>query len=162
MWIGAKKTLARAAYREFVLGGIGRGQEGDFYPADEARVLGSQDFVDATIHRLGEIPGNGRPTGKPDVQFNGERLIETVAQICGIDRSELCGSGKSAATVTAKELLIMVGCEMGASLKTLAQISRLSQSAVSRRNDAAKVKLRENGKMSRLAAAIRQEYRWAK
>ena len=59
----------------------------------------------------------------------------------------------------AKELLVTVGCDMGASLKTLADILGLSRSAVSRRNDAAKLKLREPGEMSELAAAIEQEYR---
>jgi hypothetical protein len=61
--------------------------------------------------------------------------------------------------VRAKELLVTIGCEMGASLKTLADISGLSRSAVSRRNDAAKLKLREQGEMSKLAIAIGQEYR---
>src|SRR5215471_2958543 len=159
---GAKKALARAAYRQFVLVPLGHGRPNDFYPADEARVLGSQEFVDATIHRLGEIKGKGQRTAKVNVEFNGDRLIEAVAQICDISRSELCGSGKSAATVTAKELLVMIGREMGASLKTLADISGLSPSAVSRRNDAAKLKLRENGEMSKLAVAIRQAYRQRK
>ena len=69
------------------------------------------------------------------------------------------GSGKSAATVRSKELLVTTGSEMGVSLKTLADIFGLSQSAVSRRNDAAKLKLRKQGEMSKLAFAIAQEYR---
>lgn len=156
---GAKKAQARAAYRKFVTEGMRQGHQNEFYPADESRILGGDEFVDATIHRLGEIKSNGRRPAQVELEFNPERLIDAVTRICGISRSELCSSGKSAATVMAKELLVTVGCDMGASLKTLADILGLSRSAVSRRNDAAKLKLREPGEMSELAAAVEQEYR---
>ena len=92
-------------------------------------------------------------------EFRVEALIEAVEEICGIPRAEFSGSGKSAATVRAKELFVLTGREMGASLKVLSEITGMSSSTVSRRNDAAKVKVQENKEASRLAAMIIKQCR---
>lgn len=92
-------------------------------------------------------------------KFNANALIEAVEKICRIPRGEFCGSGKSVAAVTAKEMFVLTACQVGASLKMLSEISGMSSSAVSRRNDAAKFKVRENREISKLAASIREQYR---
>ncbi len=51
---GAKKVVARETYRQFVDAGMGHGHQAGFYLADGGRILGSEEFVDATIHRIGE------------------------------------------------------------------------------------------------------------
>jgi len=51
---GAKRKMARRAYREFVAAGMKLGHQDEYYLADEGRILGSEEFVDATIHRIGE------------------------------------------------------------------------------------------------------------
>ena len=51
---GASKEVARDRYRKFVAAGIKLGHCEEFYAADEGRILGSEEFIDATIHRIGE------------------------------------------------------------------------------------------------------------
>jgi len=82
-------------------------------------------------------------------------LLETVERICGISRTKFCGSGKSLAAVTAKEMLVLIGREMGASLGMLSEVMEISSSSVSRRHEAAKIRLQQNDELSRLAARIR-------
>ena len=157
---GAKKKLAREAYRQFVAAGMKLGHQEEFYLADEGRILGTEEFVDATIHRIGDSGRKvRRDNQKADKEFNADALIEAVEGICRIPRGEFCGSGKSAATVTAKEMFVLTGCQAGASLKMLSEITGLSSSAVSRRHDAARLKVRENREIAKLAAIIREHYR---
>src|SRR5262249_15200442 len=140
------------------LAGMSLGHQDHLYPAIEARVLGTEDFVDAAIHRLGEIKGNDRRPAKEEIEFDSELLIGLVAKICGIAEVALCGSGKNAGTVRAKELLVFTGNEMGVSMTTLSEITGLSRSAISRRNDAAKFEMQKGGATSELAAEIKREY----
>jgi len=154
---GVSKKVARQAYRQFVAAGMRLGHQEEFYLVDEGRILGTEEFVDATIHRIGDtrrIVRRGDQMMGND-EFNPEALIAAVEKICRIPRGEFCGSGKSVPAVRAKEVLVLTGCELGANLKTLSEITGMSSSAVSRRNDAAKFKVRENGEMSKLAASIR-------
>ncbi len=94
-------------------------------------------------------------------EFNAGVLIEVVENTSGIPRKEFCGSGKSVAVVAAKEVLVLTGCQVGANLKMLSEITGLSSSAVSRRYDAAKLKVRHNRELSKLAANIMKLYRTA-
>jgi hypothetical protein len=50
---GAKKAVARERYRQFVAAGIGLGHQSALYDLEDGRILGSEEFVEATIHRLG-------------------------------------------------------------------------------------------------------------
>ncbi|PYS73525.1 MAG: transposase, partial [Acidobacteria bacterium] len=50
---GAKKKVARQAYSQFVVAGMKLGYQEEFYLANEGRILGSEEFVDATVHRIG-------------------------------------------------------------------------------------------------------------
>src|SRR5438445_6542952 len=52
---GARKKFAREAYRQFVAAGMKIGHQEEFYQTDDGRILGTEEFVDATIHRIGEI-----------------------------------------------------------------------------------------------------------
>ena len=54
---GVKKTVARERYRLFVAAGMDLGHQSDLYELDDGRILGSKEFVEATIHRLGETQG---------------------------------------------------------------------------------------------------------
>ena len=155
---GAKKSLAREAYRQFVAAGMRFGHQDEFYMANEGRILGTQEFVDATIHRIGEpgLSARSQNGGKRD--FNGEALIRAVEKICRVGRAEFCGSGKSMAAVTAKEMFALIGCQEGASLKLLSEITGMSSGTVSRRCDAARLKVLEMREMSKLAERIRNSY----
>src|SRR5258707_9165834 len=61
---GAKKEAARDRYREFVAAGMKHGHRAEFYVADEGRILGTEEFVDATIHRIGETSRSNRGAKK--------------------------------------------------------------------------------------------------
>jgi hypothetical protein len=50
----AKRKLARERYREFVAAGMKLGHREEFYLAEEGWILGTEEFVDKTIHRIGE------------------------------------------------------------------------------------------------------------
>ena len=56
----AKKDVARMRYRQFVAAGIKQGHCEEFYAAEEGRILGSEEFIDATIHRIGETGRSNR------------------------------------------------------------------------------------------------------
>ena len=47
---GAKREVARERYRQFVAAGIRHGRREEFYATEDGRFLGTQEFVDATIH----------------------------------------------------------------------------------------------------------------
>ena len=57
------------------------------------------------------------------------------------------GPGKGPHILFAKEVLIVSGRRAGANMRTLSGITGLSLSSVTRRNDAAVLKMRENGKL---------------
>jgi len=156
---GAKRELARNAYREFVNAGMKRGHQDEFYPEDDGRILGTEEFVDATIHHIGETTAWRADRMTLDAEFNAEALIRAVEEVCRIPRADFCSSAKNPAAVKAREMLVLLSCGLGASLKTLSQITGLSSSAVSRRHDAARFKMRENEETSKLAGSISKEYR---
>jgi hypothetical protein len=51
---GASKDVAHDSYRQFVATRIKHGHCEEFYVADESRILGSEEFIHATIHRIVE------------------------------------------------------------------------------------------------------------
>ena len=155
---GAKKELARKAYREFVKAGMKGGHQKELYPEDDGRILGTEEFVDATIRHIGETTARGAVQNRLAEEFNAEALIEAVEETCRISRADFCSSAKTPAVVRAREMLLLIGCELGVSLKALSEITGLSSSALSRRHDAAKFKMRENEETSKLAASIRRVY----
>ena len=138
---GAKRQVARERYREFVRAGMKLGHQAEFYCAEEGRILGSEEFVDATIHRIGETKPVGKNKDKRGaadaMRFDAEALLTAVEKVCGLEREKFCGRGKDAALVRAKEALILVGHRAGASNKALSDLIGISSSTVSRRHHSA-------------------------
>jgi len=58
----------------------------------------------------------------------------------------------------ATETLILIGLQMGGSTKLLAEIIGISPSALSRRHDAARRKVRDNANTGKLASEIFRHY----
>jgi len=156
---GVKKSIASERYRQFVAAGIKHGHCQEFYAADEGRILGTEEFVDATIHRIGEAKREIRGSKNVASEFRPDRLIAEVERICRVSREEFCGRSKSAAAVTAKEMVILIGLQVGASRRTLSEITGISSSALSRRSDAVRLKVQENVETRDLAADIIKQYR---
>lgn len=155
---GAKKTFAREAYREFVDAGMGHGHQAEFYLAEGGRILGTDEFVDATIHRIGKpVSTSGNQKGGSR-EFKALALMQAVSEICEVRSAEFCGSGKSARAVIAKEMLALIGCQEGASLKLLSEVTGMNSSTVSRRCDAARLKVGEQRDLRKLAERIRKRY----
>jgi putative transposase len=158
---GAKKDVARLRYRQFVAAAIKHGHREEFYAPDEGRILGTEEFIDATIHRIGESDrlnqGNKKPPS-PVCKVQPERLVAAVEKACRIRREDFCDGGKSASAILAKEMLILIGVQMGMSGKVLAETIGISPSALSRRHDAARLKVRDNVNASKLASEIVKQY----
>ncbi len=158
---GAQKDVARDRYRQFVAVGIEDGHRSEFYATDEGRILGTDEFIDATIHRLGETDQSNRAVKRKASavrELQPDRLVAAVEKVCRIPRADFCGTGKSAPAIMAKEMLILIGLQMGASTKALSEIIGISPSALSRRHDAARLKMRHNVDISKLAAEIARQY----
>lgn len=159
---GARKEVARERYRQFVAAGMKQGHREELYAAEDGRILGSEEFIDATIHRIGETdrPNRGaKKKASPVCEVEPDRLVAAVERVCRMPKEDFCGAGKSAPAIMAKELLILIGLQMGASMKQLAEIIGISPSALSRRHDAACRQLRDNAKVSKLVSEIIQQYR---
>jgi len=159
---GAQKDVARVRYRQFVAAAIEQGHREEFYATDEGRILGTEEFVDATIHRIGETDRSTHKNKKNP--FNGsevqpERLVAAVEKVYRIRREDFCGGGKSASAILAKEMLILIGVQMGTSGRVLAETAGISPSSLSRRHEAARLKVRNNVEVSKLVSDIVKQYR---
>ena len=157
---GAKKKVAREHFAQFVRAGIKLGHREEFYRADEGRILGSEEFVDETIHRIGETNPARRKGGQnhPRRTFDAPALVSAVEMVCRLGRAEFCGPGKKAAVVAAKEALIVVGHAAGANMKVLSSITGISSSALSRRLDAARYKARRDKDTADLIEKVEKRY----
>jgi len=158
---GARREVARLRFREFVAAGIKQGHCEEFYAADEGRILGSEEFVDATIHRIGETGRanwDAKKKGFPVGEVEPEPLVAAVERVCCVPRDEFCSTSKCTPAIIAKEMIILVGVHLGASMKLLSEIIGISPSALSRRHDAARRKLRANAGTSKLASEVIKEY----
>jgi hypothetical protein len=157
---GAKKDVARERYQQFVAAAITHGHRQEFYATDEGQILGTEEFINATIHRIGEtVRSNHKNHPFIGCEVQPERLVAAVEKVCRIRREDFCGGRKSAPAILAKEMLILIGVQMGTSGKVLAETAGISPSSLSRRHDAALLKVRDNVKVSKLASEIVKQYR---
>jgi len=141
---GSKKKLAQESYLHFVEAGVKLGHQKKFYVAEETRILGSDEFVDAIIHRIGETKDIVKPfdARKKVKEFDADALFAAIEEVCCVSRQEICSSGKSTKAIAAKEMFVLAGRQLGGSFKLLSTITGMSRSAVSRRHEAAKLKVR--------------------
>lgn len=117
------------------------GHREEFYRTEEGRILGSEEFVEKTKHRVGEIPRGSRPEVRVRESFEPEPLLAAVEEVTGLDRTEFCVPKKARNLVLIKELMIMLGRQLGASNGALARMTGLDASVVSRRHESAKARL---------------------
>ena len=156
---GPAKETARERFREFAAAGIGMDHSEDFDPVAEGCILGSQEFVDSTIHRIGDTPRlRSEHARKPERQCDASRLISAVREVFGISADKFCGPEKSVKAVLAKEVLILIGREQGASVIELSFITGLDTSNVSRRCDAARLKLETDRKLAYAKTQVEKLY----
>ena len=158
---GARKQKARENFAQFVAAGAKLGHIEEFYAAGEGNILGSDEFVDEAIHRVGGSERAVRPGDRRKVtpaMIDKERLVASVETVCKISREQFTGPTKSASAVLGKEAAIIVGRRMGISARMLGDLLEISPSNVSRRHDAAIRKLREKGPLSEIVAEVTDAY----
>ncbi|MEQ1605593.1 MAG: transposase [Pyrinomonadaceae bacterium] len=153
---GVQKAVARRHFTAFV---DGPDETGGFEAMldRENGFLGDEEFVDATIHRLGEHVPKGTPRPKlPDL--DAKTLLAAVEAALEISVNEICGPGKAARIMQAKETLIMCGHTLGANMAELARLTGLNVSTISRRLDAASRSYRDNEPQQKLTAQVLDSY----
>lgn len=154
---GPRRGLARQRFAEQVKVLTGLGHQREFYSAGEDNILGSEEFVDATIHRIGEI--DVRRTRSSELPpFDAEAMLAAVESVFAMSRDEFCGSGKARRHSDAKDALIVTGRQIGGSVTQLAEILKISSSNISRRYDTARMKIVSDENRARMADSVRQDY----
>ena len=133
---GPKKAVARERYAKHAAAGMKLGHLDRLYETNQG-VLGSEEFVDATIHRIGEFKPKGTPRAAAAAEFDGKSLMAAVERVCGIQRQEFSSRAKGALVVAAREALVLSGRRLGASATDLARLTGLDIACISRRHDAA-------------------------
>jgi hypothetical protein len=157
---GAKKKTALQRFVEYVAAGVKLGHCDDLYSVGEGCILGSEEFVDATIHRIGESERKpkARKSVGPARRFDPEALFTAIESVCGIKHEDFCGPGKGRNVLSAKEALILSGHKLGANLSVLSQVTGLSSATVSKRFDVGKRKLNHDSEFRSLVERIDERY----
>jgi REP element-mobilizing transposase RayT len=152
---GARKKQARERYMAFVRDGKGSDDQGEFYPSEEGRLLGNDEFVDEMIHRTGEVTTKANHANNARGRdLNLDAIIRATEKASGMGRDDFHGVVKRRSAVAVKEALILVGRQRGASFAVLSEATGLASSGVSRRHEAARMKMRKEGELSMLVRRI--------
>lgn len=126
----------------------------------EGYILGSEEFVDSTIHRIGDTPRRRSEHRKEQEKpFDAAVLISAVATDFGLSEDKFCGPEKSAKAVLAKEVLILIARELGAAVNELSLIAGLDTSNICRRHDAARERLKTDRKLIYARDQVEKLYR---
>ncbi|MEQ1763222.1 MAG: transposase [Pyrinomonadaceae bacterium] len=156
---GSHRMAARSAFVAYVMRGMGIRYPADFDSPAEGYILGSEDFVDETIHRIGDTPRRRSEHSKQKVRrFDAAALIAAVAAVFGLSSEQFCGPEKSGKAILAKEVLILIGREQGATVNQLSLIAGLDTSNISRRCDAARLRFDTDRRLSYAKAEAEKIY----
>ena len=162
-YFGATKRLARARFELFVRAGIKEGARKEFYPEEEARILGSEEFVEQAMNRVGEIPRGARNQVKKRGAIDLELLIRASEVVTGLKANEFCGNSKSRKLVVAKEAIILAGYSLEITNASLSEMLGIHTSVVSRRFDSAKDRMKVSkpfrGMVKRILAEVARRER---
>jgi REP-associated tyrosine transposase len=151
---GGTKTVARNRFETFVHAGMKLGHREELYSSGDRRILGSEEFIEHTIRRIGEVARPAKPTAELRSPINSKRLIRASAAAVGMNAKELCRSNKERGIVEVKEAIIFVGRKLGVSNASLSVALGIHSSTVSRRFDSAKNKIRASRKFKKLIDRI--------
>ena len=163
---GRPRGAARARFAEDVAAAMKLGAEPKFY-ARESGILGSEEFVDAIIHRIGDHDVHAAARRRKDLAKDLEAaescdlqsLLAVVAERFDVAKDEICSSDKNPRLVYVKEVLIMSARRLGASLAEISDLLSINASTVSRRRDAAKSRMAVDRKMAEQVENVVTKYR---
>lgn len=153
---GPRKALARERFANHVAAGTGLGHREELYETTGG-VLGSEEFVDSMIHRVGEYKPKGTPDASKPVAISVDGLISAVENVCEVAREDLCGKAKGRHLVAARETLIVAGRRSGMNTLALSELTGLSVATISRRHDAAIHAMRTDGDIEKAIARVMEQ-----
>ncbi len=141
---GRPRDAARGRFADHVAAALKLGPEPKFY-ASESGILGSDEFVDTMIHRIGDHDVHAAARRLKELKAaegcDLQSLLAVVAETFEVEKDEICGRDKNPRLVYVKEVLIMSAVRLGASLADISDLLSLNASTVSRRRDAAKSRM---------------------
>ncbi len=107
---GPKPALARRRFAAHVAAGMKLGAQEQFY-ASESGILGSEEFVDSMIHRIGEHDVHAGARRRKELKeakgCDINSLLTLVGKRFQIPKEEICSRIKNPRLVFAKEVLIV-------------------------------------------------------
>jgi REP element-mobilizing transposase RayT len=144
---GHTREIAIEEYRRHVLAGVHLAYPSDLDSPAEPR-LPEKEFVDDTLHRMGEVDTRERRMKKGRAAaFEMGSLLTALETVLGLSRQQFCGPSKAPRAVMAKEIVILVASDAGIPITQIAATVGIDQSAVSRRHDNARLALASNSKL---------------
>lgn len=156
-----KKKVARERFQQHVKAGLKLGSQERFYATDRG-ILGGEDFIDSMIHRIGDhdvfAAVRRRKDSMTPKRCDMPALLAAVQDEFELTKEDLCGPGKAAKVVEAKEVLVLCARRLGVSLAEISDILEVNASTVSRRNDAATSRARNEPELSRTIASVLKRY----
>jgi putative transposase len=159
---GAKRADARESYGEFVTAGLKSGPQEHLYSAPNG-ILGSEEFVDEMIHRIGHHDTKAAAirrkqkaaAQKPDI----DRLLAHVAAVGEVPREDICSSSKSKRSGFSKDAFVLAARHLGSGVTSLATMTGISSSSISRRHDNARARIPNDRDLSSVIDQILAKYR---
>jgi putative transposase len=156
-----KKKVAIERYEQHVKAGLGLGRQDRFYSTDSG-ILGGEDFVDSMIHRIGDhdvfAAARRRKDAMTPKHCDMPALLAAVQEEFELTKQELCGPGKASKVIHAKEIVILCGRRLGASLAEISDVLEVNASTASRRHDAATGRVKNDPEMSQTIATVLKRY----
>lgn len=155
-----RRKTAIGRFERHVAAGKRLGHQEKLYATD-CGILGSEEFADSMIHRIGEHDVFAAARRRNDLKMargcDTDALLGAVEKVFQIGKEDLCG-GKASKIVDAKEALVLSGRRLGASLAEMSDLMGVNASTVSRRYDAAKSRLATDDHMSETVANLMKQY----
>ena len=155
---GPHKRKAHERYAAFMAAAMNQPDDDieTFYA--DVKIVGSKEFVDETIHRMGEADkwaGKHRDV----LPFDADLLLNVIEQVFEMERENFFGSGKNKRIITAKEVFILIGKESGATITEMSGIVGLHQSNAGRRSDAARQKCKTDPEFESTWKKVQEKYK---
>ena len=114
------------------------------------------------IHRIGEHDLLAAARRRNELRTahvcDTQRLLAVAEKILQVPKEDLCSRGKRQGLVEAKEVLIMSGLRLGASLAEMSDLLGINASTAGRRYQAARRRLAADDKMSEAVSIVVRQY----
>src|SRR5690349_20077400 len=114
------------------------------------------------IHRIGEhdvfAAARRRKDAMTPKRCDLPALLTAVEDEYELTKEDLCGPGKTSKVIHAKEVAVLCGRRLGASLAEISDVLEVNASTASRRYDAATSRVKNDPEMSQTIASVLKRY----